>query len=219
MKEVTVCCTACGRPDLLEKTLHSFIRYNTYPIFRFLVMEDSGISFINDHLKTLFPKVEFLYNDGRIGQIASIDKLYSLVETPYIFHLEEDWLFYRTGFIEASMKILERDPRIMQVWIRHPTDTNGHPHRPSLVGNYRIMSTNHRSAWHGFSFNPGLRRLKDYKLIAPFTASTQDGLMNPAAAEIAIGKQFHRLGFRAALLPEGYVRHIGQNRHVKAPAR
>ena len=31
-KEVTLFITSCGRPELLKKTLSSFVHYNTYPI-------------------------------------------------------------------------------------------------------------------------------------------------------------------------------------------
>ena len=32
--------TSCGRQDLLERTLDSFLRYNTHPIKEFIIMED-----------------------------------------------------------------------------------------------------------------------------------------------------------------------------------
>ena len=42
-KEVTVVLTSCNRPDLLEKTLDSFFKYNTYPITTFNIIDDSGV--------------------------------------------------------------------------------------------------------------------------------------------------------------------------------
>src|SRR5204862_214967 len=38
--EVTVVVTSCGRQDLLEITLDSFLQYNTLPITEFIVVED-----------------------------------------------------------------------------------------------------------------------------------------------------------------------------------
>ena len=51
MKEVTVVLTACNRADLLEKTLDSFFKFNTYPLKRFIIIDD-GMNFgCNDFVK------------------------------------------------------------------------------------------------------------------------------------------------------------------------
>ena len=50
-------------------------------------------------------------NRENIGQNASIDKMYKNVNTEYIFHCEEDWEFYKSGFIEDSLKVLETQPK------------------------------------------------------------------------------------------------------------
>ena len=42
MKEVTVVLTSCGRLDLLTRTIESFNKFNTYPITKFLLIDDSG---------------------------------------------------------------------------------------------------------------------------------------------------------------------------------
>lgn len=100
----------------------------------------------------------------------------------------------------------------MQVWIRDPSDTNGHPYREEnglLIANYF-----HKGTFHGFSFNPGLRRTRDYLSIGSYSKHTSFDRRNPAKSEIEIGKIYHKKGMKAAILPEGYVRHTGQNRHV-----
>jgi hypothetical protein len=35
----------------------------------------------------------------KVGQIKAIDMVYMWVETPYIFHFEDDWEFLAKGFI------------------------------------------------------------------------------------------------------------------------
>ena len=39
---VTVVITSCNRVDLLERTIDSFIKYNTYPIDRYILIDDSA---------------------------------------------------------------------------------------------------------------------------------------------------------------------------------
>jgi len=41
MEDVTAVITSCGRFDLLEETLDSFFEFNTYPIKKIIITEDS----------------------------------------------------------------------------------------------------------------------------------------------------------------------------------
>src|SRR5271170_1236016 len=46
--DVTVVVTSCGRQDLLERTMDSFLKYNRYPISKYIIVEDSGDVSMND---------------------------------------------------------------------------------------------------------------------------------------------------------------------------
>jgi hypothetical protein len=225
---VTVVVTACNRIDLLERTLESFFTFNTYAhISKVLVIEDSGIQNLNERLKERFANVTWLDNETRLGQIASIDRAYALIDTPYIFHCEDDWEFYEHGFIEASMTVLEANRKLIVVWLRAHDDTNGHPIDEDFLGvaktpcgdevKYRMMALDY-GGWHGFSFNPGLRRLKDYRDHFPkgYSQSFAFDRWNGGEGEGKIGAIYKSLGYRAAILdvPTGFVRHMGWGRHV-----
>lgn len=227
-KEITICLTSCGRFDLLERTIYSMVKYWDGPKpdgenLSLILNEDSGLdiphfisSYLDDWLGGSFSII-----NGQKNQIAAIDNLYSKVETPYIFHCEDDWEFYRHGFIQKSLSILEENPDIMQVWIREPNDRNGHPafgpRRKTKDGvQYQLMQSKYRKVWNGFSLNPGLRRLSDYQKIGPYSDITTFDPKNPLKSEMEIGALYCKAGFKAATLLNGYVRHIGGNgRHVK----
>lgn len=210
-KEVTICMTACNRPDLLQRTLTSFFKFNNYSWSEFIIFEDSGTD-CNNHLHGLYPGVTWIGGKFRQGQITAIDTMYHLVKTPYIFHLEEDWEFYRPNFIEDSMAVLEKDPMLCMVWIRDKEDTNQHP--IIWQEDYGIMKTNHNGLWGGMCFNPGLRRKSDYDKFGSYGRYTQFNRKKPWLAEAAVSKLYSSAGYRAAILKQGYVRHIGENRHV-----
>ena len=53
--EVSLVITSCGRFDLLEETLDSFFKYNTYPIKKIIITEDSTEG---NKLKKLVSKYE-----------------------------------------------------------------------------------------------------------------------------------------------------------------
>ena len=222
---VSVVITACGRIELLKRTIDSFYDTNTYPITEFIIVEDSGKEENHNRLRKLYPEHTLILNPKNRGQIACVDDAYSRVKTKYIFHSEDDWEYRRSGFIERSMIILETLPNIMQVWLRGVDGSHGHPIEPAMLSleniQYRYMTLlpAHDPAWHGFSFNPGLRRLGDFQKIMPLKDIGKDGVWpsgrNPGkplpdfAVECEIGEAFYQLGLKAVTLLDEYCVHIG----------
>ena len=198
---ITFALTSCGRFDLLKRTLDSFFKYNTYPISRYKIIEDSGTlpDFAQD-----YPQIEWIVNDNNIGQMRSIDRLYSDIDTKYIFHCEEDWEFLKSGFIEESIKYLEQDPTIIQCWLRGADDTNGHP--LTTGEEYDTLGYGYQGIWHGFSLNPGVKRTNDYDIVKPFYL---------IGREEDIGLVYMDLGYHAISLKDKYIEHIGWGRHVQ----
>ena len=211
-KGITVILTSCGRFDLLAVTLKSFFEFNTYPVAAFYVYEDSGLA-VPEKLKTDYPSIEWIQPQDRTGQILALDTLWSKVDTGYVFQTEDDWQHYRSNFIEDSIAILEKHPKIIQVWLREKEDTNQHPVSWPTNFDFGLLSRSN-GVWAGFSFNPGVKRKADYDLIKSFGKHTQFLRHQPWKSEAEIAQLYHRLGFQAAITKQGYLRHIGGNRHV-----
>lgn len=230
---ITFVLTSCGRVDLLEKTLDSFFKFNKHPIERYLIIDDSGDKVVHRECRKLNKKydgvLEFIFNKTNIGQAASIDKAYSKVKTPYIFHCEEDWEFYRGGFIEDSLKVLESQPKVLQVWIRPKSDHHVSTIEkktfllPGDVTVRRVLPTTFVSYrqgkpslkvedYMGFSWNPGLRRLSDYQM-SPINSS-----YSSFELEHEIDATYRDNGYMVVSLSkdddDGYVKHIGWDRRV-----
>jgi hypothetical protein len=220
--DITVVVTSCNRHDLLARTLESFRAHETEGrVARILVAEDGDADpsaictrYGAEHFRTV----------QRAGQIRLIDQAYARVATPFIFHLEDDWEFHRPGFVQKSRAVLEGDPRMLLVQLRAWNDTGGHPLSHSAPdGSFGIMATGYCDCWHGFTFNPGLRRLSDYlRLGGSYEKQPRTMYVvakTPTAAlpfEVEASAFYHRLGYRAAILDEaGYIRHIGGERHVR----
>jgi GT2 family glycosyltransferase len=203
-RKITFALTACGRPDLLERTLYSFFKFNDYPIERFKIIDDSTIKGVNDKIIEKYPQIEWIHNTERLGQSKSLDILFEDITTEFIFHCEDDWEFEKKGFIEKSIEILDSDKKIIQAWIRGRGDTNGHPlihgeEYDELIKDYGV--------WHGFSFNPALKRLSDYLLVKPYSSVGWETELNH--------KYMKELGFYAVSLHDKYVSHIGWGRHIQ----
>lgn len=233
-KNVTFVLTSCGRLDLLEKTLDSFFKHNTYPIERYIITEDSADPLVFAECLRISKKydkdIEFIFNYEKLGQSKSIDKAYSTINTEYVFHCEEDWEFYNGGFIEDSIQILETQPKVIQAWIRPKSDgiLNDIDNTVYLInGNIKVRMVKPVSFivkgansdgtdmviknYMGFSWNPGLKRLHDWKLLPNGYSGFE--------REHLIDAYYRDLGYIAVSLSEnntiGYVKHLGWHRRVE----
>jgi hypothetical protein len=227
-RDVSVVITSCGRQELLVRTLDSFFEHNTYPIREFIVIED-GEHGSNSALEERYSDVgiRWLATGSRLGQIDTVDAAYAGLSTDYIFHCEDDWEFTAPGFVERSLAVLESNPAVLQVWIRALDDTNRHP----LVEHvfladgvpYRVAEPSFRTrkwgTWHGFSFNPGLRRRQDYLTIGSFRSLSPSRDKTDWEVERAASAFYVERGLLAAILADnggkGYVHHTGWDQRVR----
>jgi hypothetical protein len=221
---ITAVLTSCGRYDLLKLTLDSFFATDGFQVEKLVVVEDGPAipqEFRNAYVGR---HIEWIDTGRRVGQVAAIDYAYSRVCTPYVFHMEDDWEFYRGGYLDASLEVLESNPKCLQVWIRAVDDMQGHPLLPHVYGQgdaaWQRLAFDYLGVWHGFSWNPGLRRLADYVSIGGFGLHARFDPAKPLSSERRIGEVFRARDFWAAALcgadGAGYVRHTGGGRHVGA---
>ncbi len=174
-REITFVLTSFGRFDLLEETVRTFAACNTAPIARWAIVEDSGRPGVRDAVAGTGLPIEFLENDPRIGQMASIDRAYATVSTPYIFQCEDDWRFFRGGFVEESLVLLERRPEVSAVMCHRAGQNTRHdaivataPLRTLDGIVYRLPLPHVDDVWFGYGFNPGVRRLADTRAFGSF---------------------------------------------------
>ena len=217
MKKVTVCITSYNRFEFLSQTIDTFLATNTYLIKTIYVIEDSGKVEMRDKiLKRYEDKIHLLFNEKNMGQVASIDKMYEVVDTEYIFHCEDDYIFYIPGYIEASVTILDNIPEINQVWIRKnmlsPSQISHYlePEIKDCQGvKYRMVKCPNSGFWCGFSFNAGLRRKSDYTKMFPNGYREFYNKENPFFSEVACNTHAMKQGYRACQLLKGYCEHQG----------
>ena len=228
---ITLVITSCNRPHLLEKTLKSFLKMNTFPIHKTLIIDDSGKVGCNESVIEPYSKhlsIISLYNKTNIGQIQSIDKVYSYVRTKWIFHCEEDWEFLQPQFIEKSIQVFQDNPTesIYTVWLRPHASTSSHPIVvDQLNRGYYMMQKDYSYeyegiiyTWGGITFNPGLRKTVDCLLHHPYTlcCNTMKNHGIEYIGEYTVNKKYVESGYYSMILadPNGHVDHIGWNNHI-----
>ena len=150
---------------------------------------------------------KLIVNETRLGQLKSIDKAYSEVDTEYIFHCEDDWKFLKKGFIEKSMELMEEDEKILVVGLRDKKDF-----AKDFFYDEDYISKNGEKYYSVkgeiFTYNPALRRKKDMDLFG-----LHEKLENQRYEEV-LSDFYKEHGFKTVFFKEPYVTHIGNKRHV-----
>lgn len=212
MTAYSVVITSCGRFDLLRATLASLLPNLDVPPQKIIIVEDSCDPAVGAVAAEFDGNFEILVNEVKLGQIASIDRAYSCVSTPYIFHCEDDWEFFRSGFITESAILLQHVDRVSMVGLRPRAELNPLIRKLPMERTESVEFFQYNPALHpeyfSYSFNPGLRRLRDYQKFGPFA---------PLGHEPDISYAFKKAGFRMAGLENPAVRHIGWGRHIQDP--
>ena len=110
---VTFTVTTCKRFDLFEKTMNSFINccLDLLNIDRWLVVDDNSSEEDRTKMKNLYPFCEFVFKSPENkGHAVSMNIIRTMVKTPYILHMEDDWKFFvRKNYIKPAIEILIRN--------------------------------------------------------------------------------------------------------------
>lgn len=209
----TVVVTSCARHDLLQVTLASLYTHLDRLPAETVLIEDSGTPPPAAVLDVVRGPLRLIVNERPRGQMAAIDRAYAAVTTPLIFHCEDDWEFFRGGFISASEALLAADPVLSMVSLRARDSLNpllhALPERRHEGNAYFRAEAHLHPEYFSYSFNPGLRRLADARAHQPFAQ---------LGHEADVSYAFKRAGFVMAYLADPAVRHIGVGRHVDDPA-
>ena len=211
--QYAVVLTSCGRFDLLRRTVESFLRFADVRPLQFIIVEDSGDDKVRDSLAGLDFPFEFVINSPPLGQDAAIDAGYARVKTPLVFHCEDDWLFFRGGFIRESFVLLEKFPKVGVVYLRGRDEQRQLCESPyeEIEG---VMFCRSRPdiypEMYVYAYNPGLRRLSDYRRVAPLAKIGNEGMVNYV---------FKKLGFNSAYLEIPAVVHLGWGRTTGTPKK
>jgi hypothetical protein len=209
-EDVTVCITSCGRLDLLARTLKSFRTFHVGG--RLLISEDSDDEAVVAQVRRDYPGAEVLTGEGRTGIMRSIDRLYAVVETPFILHLEDDWLFDGAVDFSAAIGLLKKEKHIANVCVRAFDEIREKYRKRSAAlafagAEFRVMQKDAHPEFFAWSPNPGLISRDLYRAYAPFARVMPDQMSGVMKAD----------GLTQAFLLPGVARHIGHGRNVVDP--
>ena len=154
------------------------------------------------------------------GLTETTNFLYTKVETPYYFSLQDDWLFLRTINLDPLIEVMNHNPYVDHIrlskqrirpyaWLYHLSGEDVPKYRkPNIemaIDNINLVRT------HNWSFNPSLSRTSVMKTMLPVPVRTRaethfclryDQLYSTRGAYV-----LGRIGDKPA------VRDIGRNRY------
>lgn len=208
---ITLCLTIGGRPDHLQRTLASLPDSGRFAAV--IAVNDFGDEASNTVFRAAFPSGQLIVPGCHLGHHRAVDQLYQRVQTPYVFHCEDDWLFVRSLDWWQVIKLLERNAEISQVCLRDVEDfgmPDAERQQVRIVEDGEISYLRLDQAepkWHGYTFNPHLAPLKLWRDLGGFSRFR---------AEWNLSNTLRRRGRFVAYLPSGLCFHIGADRSMVA---
>jgi GR25 family glycosyltransferase involved in LPS biosynthesis len=107
---ITLTITTCKRYDLFERTINSFINCckDIEKINRFICIDDNSSDTERNKMKELYPFFEFVMKTPeQKGHVVSMNMILDMVDSEYLIHLEDDWLFYEEyDFVTKCLEVI-----------------------------------------------------------------------------------------------------------------
>jgi len=160
LEDITLCITMGRRPELLRQTLESLNRWCTFE--KIIAINDFGDEATNIVFREVFPKGELICLHEQLGHHRAVDYMYSKVQTPYIFHCEDDWEFDAPFDFDSIKNQMLKNPAISQVCFRKISEFSPEEVDCTKIVevdteeiNYLRLDRTHKQ-WHGYTFNPHL---------------------------------------------------------------
>ena len=225
---VTVTITSCKRLSLFLQTMESFMRcVDDRHLFvkEYICIDDNSSDEDRERMKRDFPFVKYVMKDERSkGHAKSMQMITQLVTTPYVFHIEDDWIFHNRVSIGDMLEImLDQPTTLRQVCVNKNYDINSERRSKGGIehftrGNLRYFIHEYCNSddffnkygndvktccyWPHFSLQPSVIDTRIFSEIE-FEETTH--------FEMAFAHKYTAKGWKTAFLQESNAKHIGKN--------
>ena len=115
MEKIDVLVMASSRPDLLKITMDSFRKYIQYPNIRYMIHEDFVYPEISEKSVAYAESAGFDIIEKSLPKIGvgyAMDKMFKLVESDYVFHMQDDWELQRPVDLYRIIWTMNQHPEI-----------------------------------------------------------------------------------------------------------
>jgi hypothetical protein len=209
-QDITLCLTIGKRPELLRQTLNSLLSKTQFKAI--IAINDFRDDETNKVFKELCPEGLLINLPTQVGHHKAVDEMYSKVETPYIFHCEDDWYFDQSFDFEKYINILNQNQNATQLCFRKVTDFPFSKEEKSKIQYIKSEPLNLvrldslHDQWHGFTFNPHLASIKLWKSLPKGFSEFKK--------ERHVSRWLRAQNLYTLFLEEGICHHIGDDDSV-----
>jgi hypothetical protein len=211
---VTVTVTSCRRLELLRRNLDSIVErcLDIDRVTRWICVDDGSSEADLRELAEAYPWLEIFHTDADDrGQAAAIRRMWSLVGTELVFHIEDDWLFVEDFFLADLKEALGPADQLVLLWDGRELDRTFNPRHPLITSELEEIAHRHGYTtrpkedsgwwWPGFSLNPSLFRIDRVRTLVP---EVPDG----DHFEFEYALQLHRAGLEVRHRRQA-IEHLG----------
>lgn len=226
---VTVTITSCKRLPLFLRTIESFMRccVDKHLIKEYICIDDNSSDKDRNIMINSFPFIRFIFKGPEDkGHSKSMQMLVKEVTTPYMLHLEDDWLFFDRVCISDMLEIMRNEETVKQVAINK--NYNVLPERRIIGGKEKFTPGNLRYFLHEQCITEQEKRDFDEKhgigpscnywphfTLQPSLIDTKIFLEIPFEQvphfEMVFANKFVERGYKTAFIQGVTTRHIGKN--------
>lgn len=227
---ITFSITTCKRLHLFEKTMNSFLACceDIERITSWLCVDDNSSDADRKRMKELYPFFTFIWKTPeQKGHAKSMNLILEHVSTPYLFHMEDDWQFFRPcSFLEKCMQVLDSHPKYGQCLLNRNYGELVEDDTRILGGEFKTTKYGIRyyihehitdttefvnkygngsncAYWAHYSLRAGLNRVSALKHV---------GVYNPDAShfEMDYAYRYMEKGYKTTFLESILCQHIGR---------
>ena len=229
---ITFTITTCKRFKLFEKTINSFLNCckDIQKIDIWLCVDDNSSQEDRNKMKEQYPFFTFYFKKiEEKGHPQSMNIIRNLVNTQYIFHMEDDWQFFeKKDYISNCMEILGSNDKIGQCLINknygetvndihigggffNKTQTGlryfihefAQDEKSQAEFQLKHNNSRHCSYWPHFSFRPSLLK----KIVLDRIGTYNEKISH---FEMDYSNRYVNNGYISAFLESIYCLHIGR---------
>ncbi len=230
---LTFTVTTCKRLDLFEKTMNSFINCcrDLHLIDTWFCVDDNSSDEDRHKMQKLYPFFHFYFKtQDEKGHPQSMNIILNNVNTPYIFHIEDDWKFFVVrDYLTSCFDIITQSPNIGQCLInQNYIETTSdllkivggvfnvtqkgiryylHEHCPDLesqeIFNKKYQGQPNCAYWPHFSFRPSLVRTAILNKLGKYNEKVSH-------FEMEYSRRYRDSGYVSAFMEGLYCIHIGR---------
>ena len=211
-KVTTLCLTIGRRPELLRQTLESL--FDQSPSFAHVIaINDFGDAPTNAVFKAMCPMGELVDLGRQVGHHAAVDAMYQRIQTPYVFHCEDDWLFDGDLKLDDAAVLLTH-PQINSVCLRRLLDFPFYEAEAEKIEVTQYQGVDFcrldhlHDQWHRYTFNPHLAKVDLWRSSGGFSRFKK---------ERHISRWQGSLNYFVAFIQPGACVHIGEDLSVSNP--